>query len=151
MIGANNPALARRASELAAGIGDLRRFMLVFPGSPFTEPMAARVGTNMERSEIPGLLDLVPTIHTRTDLLARYMDGCKSTDEAIETMRRYPETKEQADRRAASLARSLADYEAYVDAFPDGIRVREMRRKIDEAERARKEDGYDSYGSSDNE
>ncbi|MBS1910895.1 MAG: hypothetical protein JST22_02805 [Bacteroidetes bacterium] len=119
-----------KAAQLVRTLGDARQFAAAFPGSPLVDAVGLHVRDRLQHDEIPEFMRLFPTVDGQAELRYRYMNTYTTVPEVIAAMRRHPEFRQEAERRAAMLAASTADYHAYLREFPEGAAAREMERRL---------------------
>lgn len=85
-----------------------------------------------ERDVLASFVELFPSHPERDRAARKYVDLSKSVPQAIEAADRYPVLEDVADKKAASLARTEDDYVAYLEAFPSGTSVSEVRQALAE-------------------
>lgn len=123
---------AHRASELGRSLSDAGRYSDAFPGNPLLDSIIQRTVLSISRSSIPEFVERFPNSRFAPDLKRRYVDSSTTTAEAIESGRKFPEYKGEAESHARTLAYSIGDFRAYLSAYPSNAYAAEMVARMNE-------------------
>ncbi|MDB5032877.1 MAG: flagellar motor protein MotB [Chlorobi bacterium] len=130
------PELRAEAEEqailLVKNLDDIKTFSQAFPESRHVDSLLRVGASRMKRNEVADMIASFPNSTALPELKRQYLAQSATTEEVVEAGSRFPELKDDAEPKAASLATNSRSFRAYLSAYPKGGSAAAIRQKLEQ-------------------